>query len=50
MHVEDGPVVELDRWVLSVWPNEEVSTEVTTQLQYEYYYIFITIYTVYTQQ
>ena len=29
MHVEDGPVVELDRWVLSVWPNEEVSREVS---------------------
>ena len=25
MHVEEGPVVELDRWQISVWPNTKVS-------------------------
>ena len=27
MHVEEGPVVELDRWQLNVWPNPRVSGE-----------------------
>lgn len=24
MHVENGSIVELDRWVISIWRNEEV--------------------------
>ena len=27
MHVEEGPVVELDRWQLNMWPNPRVSGE-----------------------
>ena len=27
MHVEEGPVVELDWWQLNVWPNPRVSGE-----------------------
>ena len=26
VHVEEGPVVEMDRWHLGVWPNPNVGT------------------------
>ena len=28
MHVEEGPVVEVDRWRLSVWKNPHVSGQI----------------------
>ena len=28
MHVEEGPVVEMDRWHLSVWKNPHVSGQI----------------------